>query len=291
VSMDTRQPSFRRRELGEFFRARRLAFDPKELGLTPHAHRRHSGLGREQVADLAGISADWYGRLEGGIETNPSRDTLLALARALRLTPIEIRFVFELAGFAEPAATKFSDEPAEEVLNCLVVDPLRVGMYVMDAYLTPLKWNAIANELWRFSAADTPIGRNFIHRLVDPYVVSLLGSAYELTVRQLVGMFRRAHMCQPTAFSQHILEIALRAEVFRKFWDEHVIAEQMWPARGPFPRRHPVVGMLWINGLSLSLAPARGEIVVACAPADDASARKMTRLRAIAKASQTSTEI
>jgi transcriptional regulator with XRE-family HTH domain len=267
-----------------------MALDPKELGLTSHAHRRHPGLGREQVAELAGISADWYGRLEGGVETNPSHETLLALTRALRLTTIEIRFVFELAGFAEPRSDEVSGELAENVLDCLVLDPLRVGIYVMDAYLTPSKWNTIANELWRFSAADTPMGRNFILRLVDPYVASLLGSTYELTVRQLVGMFRRAHTCQPTSFSHHILEIALRMEVFRKLWNEHVVADQMWPASGPFPRWHPVVGVLWINALSLSLAPARGEIVVALAPADVASARKITRLRAIAKASQTSTE-
>lgn len=289
LSRDTRQTNLRRRELGDFLRSRRLALHPKEVGLIPHAHRRHAGLGREQVAELAGISADWYGRLEGGIETNPSHETLLALTRALRLTTIEIRFVFELAGFAEPRSDVVPGELSENVLDCLVVDPLRVGIYVMDVYLTPFKWNAIANALWRFSAAGTPIGRNFIYRLADPYVVSLLGSAYELTVRQLVGMFRRAHMCWPTPFSHHILEIALRVEVFRNFWNEHVVADPMWPASGPFPRWHPIVGNLWINALSLSLAPARDEIVVALTPADVASARKMTRLRAIAKTSQTLT--
>jgi hypothetical protein len=212
----------------------------------------------------------------------------MALTRALRLTNIEIRFAFELAGFAEPRGDNISDELSEVVLDCLVLDPLRVGIYMMDVYLTPLKWNAIANELWRFSAADTPIERNFMYRLADPYVVSLLGSAYELTVRELIGMFRRAHTCQPTPFSYDILEIALRAEIFRHFWDEHVVAEQMWPARGPFPRWHPIVGILWINAMSLSLAPARAEIVVTLAPADVASRKKIDRLRTIGKTSQAS---
>jgi transcriptional regulator with XRE-family HTH domain len=288
VSRDTRQASLRRRELGEFFRSRRLALDPNELGLNPRARRHRGGLAREQVADLAGISADWYGRLEGGLETNPSRLTLRALTRALRLTHTETRFVFELGGFVEAQSHESSYELAEEVLDYLVVDPLRVGTYIMDAYLTPLKWNVIANALWRFSAADTPSERNFIGRLADPYIVSLLGSSYELTVRELVGMFRRAHTCGPTPFSHHILEIALRDQIFRRFWDEHVVAEQMWPASGPYPRRHPIVGILWINAMSLSLAPARGEIIVALAPADVASAKKMDRLRAIGKASKTS---
>jgi transcriptional regulator with XRE-family HTH domain len=288
LTKETSHASLRRREVGEFLRSRRLALDPKELGLTRHAYRRHAGLGREQVADLAGISADWYGRLEGGLETNPSRRTLRALTGALRLTNIETRFVFELAGFAEPDLDAFSNELSEAVLDYLILDPVRVGIYMMDVYLTPLKWNAIANGLWRFSAADTPIERNFMYRLADPYVVSLLGSAYELTVRQLVGMFRRAHTCQPTLFSRHVLEVALRAEIFHQFWDEHVVAEQMWPASGPFPRRHPIVGILWINAMSLSVVPARAETVVVLTPADVASAKKLARLRAIGKASQTS---
>ena len=139
-------------------------------------------MSREQVAALAGISADWYGPFEGGLESSPSRATLLELTRVLRLTNIETRFVFDLAGFAEPRSFERPDEPdaetddlSDEVLDYLVADPLNVGIYVLDAYLTPSKWNVIADAMWRFSSSDTPVERNFIYRLADPYVVSLMG--------------------------------------------------------------------------------------------------------------------
>jgi len=290
LSKETRQPH---RELGYFFRSRRLALDTKALGLKPHAHRSKSYLSREQVADLAGISADWYGRLEGGQEANPSRVTLQALVQALRLTAIESRFVFELAGFAEPRGDELGAEAYQlaaeggvrdaAVLDCLITDPTRVGIYVLDAYLTPLKWNAVADALWQFSSAQSPIERNFIYRLTDPYVVSLAGSEYESLVRHFVGMFRRAHACLPTPFSQQILEIGMGARIFRRFWDEHVIAEQMWPASGPFPRRHPAVGLLWVSTLSLCLSPARDQVVALVVPADAASSKKFDRLRAIGR--------
>lgn len=287
LSSEINPANLRRRELGEFLRARRLALDPNGLGLITHPHRRHKGLGREQVAELAGISGDWYGRLEGGLATNPSRETLWALTRALQFTAIETRFVFELAGFAEPRDEP-SDALREEVLTYLLGDPLQVGLYVMDAYLTPLRWNAIADALWEFSRAGTPAERNFMCRLDEPHVVSLLGSSYEGAVAGLVGIFRRSHTLQPTPFSHQILEIALQAPIVRRFWDEHVVAEQVWPASGPYPRWHPTVGVVWINSLSLSLAPIRGEVLVALAPADPSSAKEFARLRAIGTALQSS---
>jgi len=210
----------RRRELGQFLRSRRGALNPDDLGLKPHAHRREEGLSRQQIAELAGISADWYGRLEGGQETTPSRTTLLNVVNALRLTPVESTFVFDLAGLTEPRIDEDSGEAGAEVLDRLRADPSRVGIGVLDAYVTPVKWNAIADALWHFSGLDTAIERNFIVRLADPYLVSLTGTEYESSVQQLVGMFRRAHTRKPTPFSQQILEVALREAIFCRFWDD-----------------------------------------------------------------------
>src|SRR5215472_445452 len=87
----------RRHQLGLFLRTRRKTLSPEEVGLAPRAHRRGPGLSRDEVAFLAGISADWYGRLEGGLDIAPSAATLTAVSRVLRLTPVEIEYLFDLA--------------------------------------------------------------------------------------------------------------------------------------------------------------------------------------------------
>ncbi|MFE2146556.1 helix-turn-helix domain-containing protein [Streptomyces sp. NPDC059456] len=71
--------------LGEFLRARREALGPQDVGLAAHGRRRVPGLRREEVALLAGVSSDYYMRLEQGRETSPSPQVLDALAAALRL--------------------------------------------------------------------------------------------------------------------------------------------------------------------------------------------------------------
>ena len=71
--------------LGEYLRARREQVRPEDVGLTPGARRRVSGLRREELAMLAGISADYYLRLEQGRDKHPSAQVVDSLARALRL--------------------------------------------------------------------------------------------------------------------------------------------------------------------------------------------------------------
>ena len=72
-------------ELGSFLRARRERLSPEAVGLPAGRRRRTAGLRREEVAELAGISTDWYIRLEQGRTVSPSPTTVDALARALRL--------------------------------------------------------------------------------------------------------------------------------------------------------------------------------------------------------------
>ena len=79
----------KRRELGDFLRARRSRLTPESVGLPRHRQRRTPGLRREEVAERAGIGVDWYIRLEQGRPVTPSLTTIDALARALKLTELE----------------------------------------------------------------------------------------------------------------------------------------------------------------------------------------------------------
>lgn len=93
-----------RPELGEFLRARRDRITPAQAGITPFPGlRRVPGLRRDELAVLAGVSAEYYSRLEQGRQRNVSREVLDALARALRLTSVEHAHLIDLA---HPVATR-----------------------------------------------------------------------------------------------------------------------------------------------------------------------------------------
>ena len=83
--------------LGSYLRARRALVTPEQAGLAPGMNRRVPGLRREEVALLAGISADYYLRLERGRDKNPSTQVLESLARVLRLDEVEQDFLLSLA--------------------------------------------------------------------------------------------------------------------------------------------------------------------------------------------------
>lgn len=88
--------------LAEFLRLRRDALRPTDVGLPAGVRRRTAGLRREEVAQLTGMSVDYYGRLEQARSTQPSPQMLRALARALRLTDDEADHLYRLAGHAVP---------------------------------------------------------------------------------------------------------------------------------------------------------------------------------------------
>jgi Helix-turn-helix. len=93
-----------REELADFLRRRREAMRPAEVGMADGPRRRTTGLRREEVAALAGMSVDYVVRLEQGRSSRPSIQLLGALARALRLTDDERDHLFHLAGHRPPPA-------------------------------------------------------------------------------------------------------------------------------------------------------------------------------------------
>lgn len=135
-------------ELGDFLRASRSRVDPTDIGLTGGtAIRRVAGLRREEVAVLAGVSADYYARLEQGRERNPSAQVLDAIGRALRL-PVDGReHLFRLAGLRPrfgPDASLNTVHPS--LLELLDAFP-SAAAYVLGPAFDVLATNAIASAL------------------------------------------------------------------------------------------------------------------------------------------------
>src|SRR6201992_1769117 len=92
-----------RQELAEFLKTRRARLRPQDVGLEPGPRRRVAGLRREELALLAGVSADYYQRMEQGRDVRPSGQILDALARALQFSAAETRHLHALAAAARAA--------------------------------------------------------------------------------------------------------------------------------------------------------------------------------------------
>ncbi|UFS57544.1 helix-turn-helix transcriptional regulator [Subtercola endophyticus] len=96
-------------ELAGFLRTRREALQPEDVGLSRGPRRRANGLRREEVAELAGMSTDYYARLERSNAPEPSEQMIAAIARALRLSLPERDHLFQLTGHTAPTRAQRSD--------------------------------------------------------------------------------------------------------------------------------------------------------------------------------------
>lgn len=134
-----------RDDLAAFLRTRRHRLRPADAGLPDVGRRRTPGLRRQEVAQLAGMSVDYYIRLEQARGPHPSRQVLAALARALMLTADEREYLFRLAGESPPPAASPSREISPGIRN--LIDSLpETPAYVVDAKYDVLAWNFLATH-------------------------------------------------------------------------------------------------------------------------------------------------
>jgi transcriptional regulator with XRE-family HTH domain len=134
-----------RSELAAFLRARRARVSPQDAGLPAMGRRRTPGLRRQEVAQLAGMSVDYYIRLEQGRGPHPSRQILSALARALMLNADERDYLFRMAGEAPPQRATPGREITPGIRHLLDSMPTTPA-YVVDAAYNILAWNQLATH-------------------------------------------------------------------------------------------------------------------------------------------------
>jgi len=132
-----------RDELAAFLRARRARLSTRDAGLPEVGRRRTPGLRRQEVAQLAGMSIDYYIRLEQGRGPQPSRQVLSALARALMLNGDERDYLFRMGGEAPPQPVRPSRAITPGIRHLLDGMPATPA-YVVDAAYNILAWNPLA---------------------------------------------------------------------------------------------------------------------------------------------------
>ncbi|CAM5454647.1 transcriptional regulator [Streptomyces spiroverticillatus] len=249
-----------RHALGEFLRARRGRVSPERAGIAAGRRRRVQGLRREELAQLAGISVDYYVRLEQGRATQPSPEVLDALARALDLGVAERAHLNTLAGAGTRATS--GGAPAARVGPVLrevfrSLDHLPV--IATDHRLDAVAWNALGAEL--VGGLDGPHPRrdrnNARFLFLDP-ASRTVHPEWATRAREAVGLLRVATGQHPedAELNSLVAELTALSEEFRTIWDS---GEITMCAAGRKSLHHPATGPLTLDFESLQVPAAPGQ--------------------------------
>nr|WP_095871172.1 helix-turn-helix transcriptional regulator [Streptomyces sp. TLI_235] len=274
--MPIERPPRRDSPLGDYLRARRAQLPPDEAGVSVIGHRRVPGLRREEVALLAGVSTDYYTRLEQGRERNPSRQLLDAVARALRL---DEDAAAHLANLAAPPAPRRRRGP-ERVAPALrlLLDGLPAPAVVTGRALDVLALNPLAAALYtEFARVDNLVRMTFL----DPAARSFHRD-WDAAARAAVAALRSAagrDRDDPRLVAL-VGELALQSHDFRVLWARHDVQGK---AAGAKLLHHPQVGDLELHyeTLTVNSAPEQQLVVYQAAPGTP-SAERLVLLGALA---------
>ncbi|MDN4173361.1 helix-turn-helix transcriptional regulator [Nocardioides sp. SOB77] len=264
--------------LGDYLRARREQVTPAMVGLPPGGVRRVAGLRREEVAMLAGISADYYLRLEQGRDRNPSAQVLEAIARVLQLDETATDHLLRL-GVPRPRPRSVRLRPETvppEVLQLLGV--LGQPAFVEGQWLDVLAANPLATAL----NPNLRVGENRLRSLFLDPAERDLHPAWETLAPRLVAGFRRrvADVADDPRVAQLVGELTLGSEVFARLWARHDVKQ----VRGKTVRLdHPQVGEMTLAMSKLAVEGSAGLLlVVHHAEPGTASAERLALLSSLA---------
>jgi transcriptional regulator with XRE-family HTH domain len=231
-------------ELREFLRSHRAKITPEEAGLPPHpGTRRVPGLRREEVAQLAGVSVDYYIRLERGRHSGVSEAVLAAIARALRLNDLERVHLFRIA---RPSRSRPRPLPPQRVrpgLRLLVDTLTDVPVLVLGRRLDVLASNHLARALYTDFEALPARGRNMARLIFLDEQVRTLHADWEDGARGAVASLRLyagRHPHDP-ALADLVGELSLRDPDFRRWWADHDVFQR---THGTKHYHHALVGDL-----------------------------------------------
>ncbi|MDH6522900.1 transcriptional regulator with XRE-family HTH domain [Streptomyces sp. SAI-135] len=239
-------------ELGAFVRSRRDRVQPSDVGLVAGPRRRVPGLRRDEVAMLAGASTDYYIEIERG-DAQPSEQMLAALARALRLTSDECDHLFHLAGRRLPPSGGSSAHPRPAMFD-LLGRLAAVPAFVCTDLNVTLVQNRLADALFGPIVPAAGPGASFAHRWFtgDPTARALYPEDdHEHHSRGLVADLRAAAGRRSRGdqeVAQLIGDLKRRSAEFVRLWSERDVAVRRTDRKRI---RHPSLGMLHVNCLSL----------------------------------------
>lgn len=247
-----------REDIREFLMSRRARITPEQAGLSVYGKRRVPGLRRDEVAQLARVSVDYYTRLERGHLGGVSESVLEALARALRLDEAERAHLFDLA---RAAGTVARARPAREqvrpsiqrILDGMTSIPALVRNGRLDILGGNRLGRALYSELFDGSVRPPNSAR---FAFLDPRATTFYVE-WDRIAREVVAVLRSEAGRQPydRDLSDLVGELSMQSEVFRTLWADHDVR---FHDTGVKRLRHPVVGDLHLTFESMQLAADPG---------------------------------
>ncbi|MFG2072551.1 helix-turn-helix domain-containing protein [Nonomuraea maritima] len=257
--------------LGSYLRARRELVTPEQAGIPAGGNRRVPGLRREEVALLAGISADYYLRLERGRDKNPSPQVLESLARVLRLDDVERTYLLGLAAALPRAPRRRRPEHVPARLHHLLAH-LQLPTFVEGRAFDVLASNAMAVAL---SPRLQP-GQNRLRSLFLDPEEQAFHQDWQKAAADFVAALRTTigDDTDDPRFVELVGELALSSRHFRTLWARHDVRRL---DGGTTTVHHPVVGELRLHRDKL---PVDDVIIVVYYPDKDSDSDEKLRLLA-----------
>lgn len=275
--------------LGDFLRARRAEVTPDRIPshvVSASARRRVSGLRREEVAQLAAVSTDYYTRVEQG-RLAPSDQVFATLCSTLALAPEQQAYAEDLLNRARGfVTTGVGREAAHDRLQLLLDQLVELPALVLGPRMDVLAWNAPAAALITdFSRLSTK-DRNYVALTFTDPSVKALYEDWSAIARTCVGILRREAAESPDdpELAALVGRLSIVSSDFRRWWAEHRVSEQDFGAKIIL---HPQSGRMRLNWDSFTYAgAARQQLILWSADAGTEDARVLASLVASARGSE-----
>ncbi|MEU4691919.1 helix-turn-helix transcriptional regulator [Actinoplanes sp. NPDC023714] len=264
--------------LADFLRARRETLQPEDVGLPRGSRRRTGGLRREEVAVLAGMSADYYSRLEQKRGPMPSEPMLTAVARALKLSQSETEHLFALGGHAAPRRVSLDERVSptiRHIVEQLVDTPAIVFSRFGEALLQTPAAKALFGDYTRF----TGMARYLTYRwFTDPVQRALYPPEdHDVRGRVFTVELRAAYTADPAGTAGEIVDALLAVSPeFAEVWRRHEVGVTHHLDLKRY--RHPMLGDLEMYGRRLVDPDENQELLVFMAEPGSPSEAALKRL-------------
>lgn len=269
-------------DLGDYLRARRAVITPRDVGLLDGGDRRVPGLRRDEVALLAGVSTDYYIRLEQGRERSPSEQVLRTIAAALRLDGAAAGHLFRL-GLPVFATASAAPTVAPELAR--LMDGMRdVPAFVVGAAQDVLAANAMARELYRgFARYDNLLRMIFLDPFAREFYVD-----WDKAAHTAVGNLRASSSQFPEdeRIERIVGELSVRSPAFAGLWARYEVRPRTQEDKF---FRHPRIGEVRLHFEALAVTSAPGQhLSIYSAEPGSAGADALVLLRRLAEQSSAS---
>ena len=267
----------RKRELRAFLMSRRARLTPQDVGLPKTPRRRAPGLRREEVAALAGVSTAWYTAFEMAKDHRVSAMTIDAIARALRLSPVEVRHLYLLAGGHSLGPTRPPTRANSADLRRFLLGVVYPSL-IFSNRLDVVAMTDAAVELFGPLSEAEGLERNWLWQLFANADLRAAIHDWEDHARYFTSLFRIAYFewGADEAFDSLLDSLLEKSTVFRDYWlSSELVQLEIAPL---LTIDHTACGVLQFRGRSLAFAHSRESMYILVPIAEAIGGEELTCL-------------